>query len=132
VFARTRAGDTPVAGLLVAGAIGTVMIVLTIAPTLSQQFGYLIEASTLFALFTYLGACAAALRYRVANERALAIVGGLFCIVVIAYSSAPVLIATGVLLVVFVLCYLPRRKYLLPDPAVRSGVVTRPRDRHDD
>jgi arginine:agmatine antiporter len=132
MFARTRAGDTPVAGLLVAGAIGTVMIVLTMAPTLSQQFGYLIEASTLFALFTYLGACAAALRYRVANEKALAIVGGLFCVIVIAYSSAPVLIATGVSLVVFALCYLPRRKYLLPDPTVRGAIAPRPRERHDD
>ena len=64
VFARTRAGDTPVAGLIVAGLLGTVAIVLTIAPTLGKQFGLLAEASTLFALLTYLGACAAALRYR--------------------------------------------------------------------
>jgi arginine:agmatine antiporter len=134
LFARTRAGDTPVAGLLVAGAIGTAMIVLTIAPTLSQQFAYLIEASTLFALFTYLAACAAALKYRVADEKALAIVGGAFCVIVIAYSSAPVLIATGILLGVFVLCYLPRMraKYRLPDPAVRVAADARPRERHDD
>jgi amino acid transporter len=131
MFARTRAGDTPVAGLLIAGLIGSVMIVLTIAPTLSQQFGYLIEASTLFALFTYLGACAAALKYRVADEKALAIVGAVFCVFVIVNSSAPVLIATGVSLLVFVLCYLPRRKYLLPDPTVRAGGAP-PRERHDD
>jgi arginine:agmatine antiporter len=130
MFARTRAGDTPVAGLLIASAIGTLMIVLTIAPTLSQQFGYLIEASTLFALFTYLGACAAALKYRIAGEKVLAIVGAVFCVFVIVNSSVPVLIATGVSLLVFVLCYLPRRKYLLPDPAVRTG--DRPRERHDD
>ena len=68
IFARTRAGDTPVAGLVVAGLIGTAAIVPTIAPTLSQQFGLLTEASTLFALLTYLGACAAALRYRVRGE----------------------------------------------------------------
>lgn len=131
MFARTRAGDTPVAGLVVAGVIGTVTIALTIAPTLSQQFGYLIEASTLFALFTYLGACAAALKYRVADERALAIVGGVFCVFVIVMSSVPVLIATGALLAVFVLCYLPRMraKYRLPDPAVR---LERRGERHDD
>jgi arginine:agmatine antiporter len=134
MFARTRAGDTPVAGLLVAGAIGTVTIVLTMAPTLSQQFGYLIEASTIFALMTYLGACAAALRYRVADERLLAIVGAVFCVFVIANSSVPVLIATGVCLAVFVLCYLPlsRRKYRLPDAAVRAGEDARSRERHDD
>ncbi len=45
-FARTRAGDTPIAGLVVAGLIGTAAIVLTISPTLNQQFGLLIEAST--------------------------------------------------------------------------------------
>jgi arginine:agmatine antiporter len=131
MFARTRAGDTPVAGLLVAGAIGTATIALTIEPTLGKQFRHLIEASTLFALFTYLGACAAALKYRVADERMLAIVGGVFCVFVIVMSSVPVLIATAILLAVFVLCYLPmsRRKYLLPDPAVR---VERRGERHDD
>jgi arginine:agmatine antiporter len=131
MFARTRAGDTPVAGLLVAGAIGTATILLTIESTLGKQFSYLIEASTLFALFTYLGACAAALKYRVADERVLALVGGAFCVFVIVMSSVPVLIATALLLAVFALCYLPlsRRKYLLPDPAVR---VERRGERHDD
>ena len=134
VFARTRAGDTPVAGLIVAGLLGTIAIVLTIAPTLSKQFGLLAEASTLFALLTYLGACAAALRYRVKGELALAAIGGAFCIFVIAWSSGPVLIATGICLAIFVLLYIPlsRRRYLLPDPAVRTGEFARLRERHDD
>jgi len=133
-FARTRAGDTPVAGLVVAGLIGTGAIVATVSPTLNQQFGLLIEASTLFALLTYLGACAAALRYRAAGERTLAVVGAAFCVFVIAWSSAPVLKATALCMAVFVLCYLPlaRRKYLLPDPAVRTGERARRRERHDD
>ena len=94
VFARTRAGDTPVAGLIIAGLLGTAIIAITIAPTLGKQFGYLAEASTLFALLTYLGACAAALRYRVRGELSLAVVGGAFCVFVIAWSTLPVLIAT--------------------------------------
>ena len=112
-FARTRAGDTPIAGLVVAGLIGTAAIVATIAPTLNQQFGLLIEASTLFALLTYLGACAATLRYRVAGEKTLALIGGVFCVFVIAWSSAPVLKATAICMALFVVCYLPlsRRKY---------------------
>jgi arginine:agmatine antiporter len=112
-FARTRAGDTPIAGLVVAGLIGTAAIVATIAPTLNQQFGLLIEASTLFALLTYLGACAATLRYRVAGEKTLALIGGVFCVFVIAWSSIPVLKATAICMALFVLCYLPlaRRKY---------------------
>jgi arginine:agmatine antiporter len=134
MFARTRAGDTPVAGLMVAGLIGTVAIVLTIAPTLSRQFGTLAEASTLFALLTYLGACAAAIKYRVRGERTLAIVGGLFCVLVIAWSTTPVLVATGICLAIFVIFYLlmSRSRYLLPDPAVRTGPLTRLRERHDD
>lgn len=137
MFARTRAGDTPVAGLFVAGLLGTLMIALTIAPTLGKQFGYLSEASTLFALLTYLGACAATLRYRsmgIRGETGLAVIGGVFCIAVIAMSTRPVLIAFLISLAVFVLLYWPLRnqRYLLPDPAVRTGEFARLRERHDD
>lgn len=134
MFARTRAGDTPVAGLLIAGLIGTAIILLTIAPTLGKQFGLMAEASTLFALLTYLGACAAALKYRVAGERLLAVIGAVFCVFVIGWSTLPVLVATLISLGVFVLLYLPlsRQRYLLPDPAVRTGEFTQLRERHDD
>ena len=133
-FARTRAGDTPVSGLIIAGLLGTVLIVLTIAPTLGKQFGYLAEASTLFALLTYLGACAAAVRYRVRGELTLALVGGAFCVFVIAWSTLPVLVATLICLVLFALLYVPlsRRKYALPDPTVRTGTPPAIRERFDD
>lgn len=135
VFARTRAGDTPVAGLVVAGIIGTVALVLTISPTLGRQFGLLIEASTIFALLTYLGACFAAFRYRVRGEIALAVIGGGFCAfcILFGWSSVEVVVATLICMAFFVLCYLPlsRRKYLLPDATVRSGVHEL-RERHDD
>jgi arginine:agmatine antiporter len=134
MFARTRAGDTPVAGLIVAGLLGTAAILLTIEPTLGKQFGLLAEASTLFALLTYLGACAAALKYRVAGEKTLAIVGAVFCVFVIGWSTWPVLKATLVCMGLFVLLYLPlrRRKYLLPDATVRTGEFAQLRERHDD
>jgi arginine:agmatine antiporter len=133
-FARTRAGDTPVAGLIIAGVIGTAAIVLTISPTLGQQFGLLIEASTLFALLTYLGACVAAMRYRERGEIALALIGAAFCVFVILWSSSKVLTATLICMAIFVLCYLPlsRRKYLLPDASVRHGDTAKLRERHDD
>jgi arginine:agmatine antiporter len=134
VFARTRAGDTPVAGLVIAGLLGTALIALTIAPTLGKQFGYLAEASTLFALLTYLGACAAALKYRVRGELLLALIGGAFCMFVIAWSTLPVLIATGICLVLFALLYLPlsRQRYLLPDPSIHTGEFAKLRERYDD
>ena len=134
LFARTRQGDTPVAGLVISGLLGTAAILLTIEPTLGKQFGVLAEASTLFALLTYLGACAAALKYRVRDEIGLALTGAAFCVFVIAWSTAQVLVATLIGMAVFALLYLPlaRRKYLLPDPAVRTGEYARLRERHDD
>lgn len=110
IFARARAGDIPVFGLLFAGLVGTGAILLTIAPTLSQQFGLLIEASTIFCLLTYLGACAAAIRARVRGEVVLALVGAGFCVFVIAWSSAQVLVATGLCMAIFLLCYWPLRR----------------------
>jgi amino acid transporter len=134
MFARTRAGDTPVAGLMIAGLLGTAAIVLTTAPTLGRQFGLLAEASTLFALLTYLAACAATLKYQVRGEIALAVTGGVFCVFVIAWSTKPVLLATGICMAIFLVLYVPlsRRRYLLPDPTVRTGEFARLRERHDD
>jgi arginine:agmatine antiporter len=118
LFARTRAGDTPVAGLIVSGLLGSAMIVLTAAPTLGEQFGTLIDASTLFCLLTYLAACAATLRYRLPGERVLALVGGAFCVLYIAGSSPKVLLATGLCLLLFALFYLPRRRRGRPDDLI--------------
>jgi arginine:agmatine antiporter len=134
IFARTRAGDTPVAGLIAAGLVGTVGVFLTISPTLGQQFGLLSEAATIFCLLMYLASCAAAIKYRLPGVYILTAIGGAFCICAIAWSSTKSLEATAVCLVVLALFYLPamRRKYLLPDPAVRTGEFAKLRDRHDD
>jgi arginine:agmatine antiporter len=134
LFARTRAGDTPVAGLVTAGLVGTVGVVITKSDTLGEQFGLLSEAATLFCLLMYLGSCAAAIRYRMRGAYVLAAIGGAFCVCVIAWSSTPSLEATGLCLVVLALFYLPamRRKYLLPDPAVRTGTPQKIRERYDD
>jgi arginine:agmatine antiporter len=133
-FARTRAGDTPVAGLVTAGLVGTAGVLVTISPTLGQQFGLLSEAATLFCLLMYLGGCAAAIKYRLPGAYALSAVGGAFCICAIAWSSWASLKATGICLVVLALFYLPamRRKYLLPDAAVRTGEFEKLRERYDD
>jgi arginine:agmatine antiporter len=134
IFARTRAGDTPVAGLMTAGLVGTVSVVLTISPTLGEQFGLLSEAATLFCLLMYLATCAAAIKYRLPGAYLLSAIGGAFCICAIAWSSATSLKATAVCLVVLALFYLPamRRKYLLPDASVRTGKFEKLRERYDD
>ena len=134
LFARTRAGDTPVAGLMTAALVGTIAVQVTMSPTRAQQFGLLSEAATLFCLLMYLGSCAAAIKYRLRGAYVLTAIGGAFCICAIAWSSVPSLEATAVCLVVLALFYLPamRRKYLLPDPAVRSGTDEKIRERYDD
>jgi arginine:agmatine antiporter len=134
MFARTRAGDTPVAGLMTAGLAGTLGVFMTISPTLGQQFGLLSEAATLFCLLMYLASCAAAIKYRLKGAYALTAIGGAFCICAIVWSSVPSLKATAVCLAVLALFYLPamRRKYLLPDPTVRTGEFERLRERHTD
>lgn len=104
-FARVRGGDTPALGLVAAGVIGTLAIALTISPTLGEQFGILIEASTLFALLTYAGACAGAMLRGERADLALALVGGAFCVVVIAGSSRPALGATALAVAVTALAW---------------------------
>jgi arginine:agmatine antiporter len=104
-FARVRSGDTPALGLVAAAVLGTLAISLTISPTLGEQFGILIEASTLFALLTYAGACAGAVRRGEASDVALALVGGAFCVAVIAGSSRPALAATTLAIVVTALAW---------------------------
>jgi len=103
VFARTRSGDTPVAGLMTAGVVGSIGVLVTISPTLGKQFGLLSEAATLFCLLLYLGGCAAAIKYRLPGAYALSAVGGAFCICAIAWSSWASLEATGLCLIVLAL-----------------------------
>ena len=134
LFARTRAGDTPVAGLATAGLVRSVCVILTISPTLGQQFGLLSEAATIFCLLMYLASCAAAIKYRLPGVYVLTVIGGAFCLCAIAWSSPATLKATAVCLVVLALFYLPamRRKYLLPDPSVRTGEFEKLRERFSD
>ncbi len=48
--------------------------------------------------------------------------------------TVPVLFATLICMALFALLYLPlrRRKYLIPDPTVRTGEFAKLRERHDD
>jgi arginine:agmatine antiporter len=107
IFARTRFGDTPVTGLLAAGLVGTIGVLITISPTLGEQFGLLSEAATLFCLLLYLGGCAAAIKYRLPGAYVLTAIGGAFCMSAIAWSSWASLKATGICLIVLALFYLP-------------------------
>ena len=133
LFARTRAGDTPVAGLITAGSSGTVGVLVTISPTLGKQFGLLSEASTLFCLLMYLGGCAAAIKYRLRGAYVLAPSAArsaycdrlVECAPAHGHGSVPGRARA-------VLSAAMRRKYLLPDAAVRTGTAEKLRERFDD
>ena len=86
---------------------------------------------------------AAALKYRIGGEKLLAVVGASFCVFVIGWSTVPVLLATLVSLVVFVLVLrrlpdyftdrplLPRRYLRMAlGAAVRRGDAQRVAHRH--
>jgi arginine:agmatine antiporter len=106
-FARLRNGDTPALGLVAAAALGSLAIALSVSPTLGEQFGLLIEASTLLALLTYAAACVAASRTGSALDVALGLVGAAFCGVVVAASSPGVLLATGACVAAVAFAWLP-------------------------
>jgi arginine:agmatine antiporter len=134
IFARTRAGDTPVAGLITAGLVGTASAFLTVSPTLGQQFALLIEAATIFSLLLYLASCAAAIKYRLPGVYLLAAIGGAFCICAIAWTEPRTLEATAVCLVALAMFYLPTawRRTQVKNPAVRTEEQERARDLRDD
>jgi arginine:agmatine antiporter len=106
-FARLHRGDTPALGLVAAAMLGTLAVALSVSPTLGEQFGLLIEASTLLALLTYAAACIAALRGGTALDAGLGVLGALFCAVVVAASSRGVLIATAACVIVVALAWIP-------------------------
>jgi arginine:agmatine antiporter len=104
IVARVTHGDTPIAGLIVACAIGIVCAFLSMSATLGQQFGLLIEAAAIFSLMTYALTCAAAARGGSGSDKLLAVVGIAFCVTVISFSTHKVLIATGIsVLAIFVI-----------------------------
>jgi hypothetical protein len=88
-------------------------VLVTISPTLGQQFGLLSEAATLFCLLMYLGGCAAAIKYRLRGAYVLSAIGGAFCICATAWSSAASLKATALCLVVLAL-------FLLGGPVIHG------------
>ncbi len=109
-FARLRRGDTPAIGLLTAALVGTAAAALSISPTLGQQFGVLIEVSTLFALLTYAGACLAALRAGPTLDRVLGASGAALCAAMVAGSSPRLLVVTGAGVLLFALAWGARPK----------------------
>lgn len=99
VLGRVDSAGIPVRSLLIMAAMMTGVVFATMAPTLGQQFGTLIEVSVLLSLLVYLFACTAVWRYEAPDatlfarrrDRVLAIAAMAFCLCVIAWSDARLL-----------------------------------------
>jgi arginine:agmatine antiporter len=115
VFARTDAQGVPVTNLIWMAVLMTAVVFATISATLGEQFGHLIEVSTILCLLMYIYACLALLRAphwasgaaatAIAGYRPAAIVAAAFCAVVIAYSELSMLMLTATLIALSTLVY---------------------------
>jgi arginine:agmatine antiporter len=61
IFRRTNADGTPVAGLVIVGILMTIVQMMAISPTASEQFGIVSSTSVLLTLIPYIYTCAALL-----------------------------------------------------------------------
>ncbi len=99
IFARTDTAGIPVANLLLMAMLMTVVVFGTISPTLGQQFGKLIDVSTVLCLLVYLYACTAIWHYRESDPesrsttiyRGIALAAMAVCVFVIATSDVTLL-----------------------------------------
>jgi arginine:agmatine antiporter len=115
IFARTDAQGVPVRNLLWMAVLMSAVVFATISPTLGQQFGRLIEVSTILCLLMYIYACMALVRAShwasdiaaaaIAGYRPAAIAAASFCVVVIGYSEWSMLLLTAILIALSTLVY---------------------------
>jgi arginine:agmatine antiporter len=113
IFARTDAAGIPVANLMLMATLMTLIVFVTMSPTLGQQFGKLIDVSTVLCLVVYLYACTAIWHYREseldspseARYRWIALAAMAVCMFVIAASDATLLALSAAMVLVTVPLY---------------------------
>jgi len=96
-------------------ALMTVIVFVTVSPTLGEQFGKLIAISTILCLLVYVYACLALLRYQhwvptsagsaLRAWRPVAVAAMVFCAVVIGYADAPSLWLTLAVMILSAIIY---------------------------
>ena len=113
IFARTDAAGIPVANLLLMATLMTLIVFATMSPTLGQQFGKLIDVSTVLCLVVYLYACTAIWHYRdsepdspsATRYRWIALAAMAVCMFVIATSDVTLLALSAAMVLVTVPLY---------------------------
>ncbi len=104
VFGRVDRAGIPVLNHLLVAALMSVVVFMTISPTLGEQFGKLIDVSTVLCLLFYVYACVAMWHYTdlardgaaAVRYRWIALLAMLFCLGVIARSDAELLAMSAV------------------------------------
>lgn len=103
IFARLDRRGVPVPGLLIVAAVSSALAFASMSPTLAEQFGKLIEVTTILTLLVYLYACVGVWHYaqlpatapqaraQLRRYQPLALVAMLFCMVLIIRSDATLL-----------------------------------------
>jgi arginine:agmatine antiporter len=113
VFARTDRHGIPVPSLLLMAAVMSAVVFLTMSPTIGEQFGKLIEVSTILCLLAYIYSCIALWRldrpgpspWVFVRYRVLAVAALLVCVWVIAASGRELLELTAGIVVLTVPLY---------------------------
>ena len=117
-LARERADGTPAHALIAMAALMTVVTCLTVAPTLGEQFGVLINVAVVLSLLVYAACCAALLRFsgEIADSRtrmlarAAAVLALVFCAWVVTGSGAATLVVSCGVVAAATLVWLPLRR----------------------
>jgi arginine:agmatine antiporter len=103
IFARLDARGVPVPGLLIIAAVSSVLAFASMSPTLAEQFGKLIEVTTVLTLLVYLYACVGVWHYaqlpttspqaraQLLRYQPLALIAMLFCLALIIRSDTTLL-----------------------------------------
>lgn len=121
-FGRADRHGIPVPALLLMAAVMSGVVFATISPSIGEQFGKLIEVSTIFCLLAYVYSCLAVWKLdrtgAPARYRVLAAAALLLCLWVIAASGRGLLLLTAATLVLTLpLYWLLRRTRRLRTPA---------------
>jgi arginine:agmatine antiporter len=103
IFARLDGRGVPVPGLLIVAALSSVLAFASMSPTLAEQFGKLIEVTTILTLLVYLYACVGVWHYaqlpatspevraQLLRYQPLALIAMLFCLALIIRSDTTLL-----------------------------------------
>jgi drug/metabolite transporter (DMT)-like permease len=124
VFARVDRRGVPVMGLLVLGGLMTAATFATMAPTIGEQFGRLIDVSVVFSMISYAYSALALLRMRTSGrpgamrDRIVAVLAIAFSVWVIVASDFTLLLLAAAILATSIPLYFP---FSQKQPAPPSG-----------